>query len=148
MVIPKSLIQPPRTGTLSMELACIWFQVGTAMKVIGLNGEAGICAVSHVELEHRPEPDHARRGAELVLVRNLKVKIVPTSPNVSFTCQAFKFISYSGPRVFLNIPEEHTMSSTNDYVATGLAVPMHFRLYFEDKIIHLNYILRNILTNR
>ena len=104
--------------------------------------------MSHVELEHRPEPDHARRGAELVLVRHLKVKIVPTSPNVSFTCQAFKFISNSGTRVFLNIPEEHPISTTTDYVATGLTVPMHFRLSFEDKIIHLNYILRNIFTNR
>ena len=102
----------------------------------------------HVELEHRPEPEHARRGAEHVRVRNLKVEAVPTSPNVSFTCHAFKFTSYSGNRVFLNIPEEHPMSSTTDYVATGLTVPMHFRLSFEDKIIHLNYILRNILTNR
>ena len=104
--------------------------------------------MSHVELEHRPEPDHARRGAEPVLVRNLKVKAVPTSPNVSFTSHAFKFTSYSGNRVFLNIPEEHPMSSTTDYVATDLTVPMHFRLSFEDKIIHLNYILRNIFTNR
>ena len=98
--------------------------------------------MSHVELEHRPEPEHARRGAEPVLVRILKVEAVPTSLNVSFTCHAFKFTSYSGNRVFLNIPEEHPMSSTTDYVATGLTVPMHFRLSFEDKIIHLNYILR------
>ena len=96
----------------------------------------------HVELEHRPEPEHVRRGAEPVLVRNLKVEAVPTRPNVSFTCHAFTLISYSGNRVFLNIPEEHPMSSTTDYVATGLTVPMHFRLSFEDKIIHLNYILR------
>ena len=39
------------------------------------------------------------------------------------------------------------MSSATDYVATDLTVPMHFRLSFEEKIIHLNYILRNIFTN-
>ena len=39
------------------------------------------------------------------------------------------------------------MSSATDYVATDLTVPMHFRLSFEEKIIHLNYFLRNIFTN-
>ena len=98
----------------------------------------------HVELEHRPEPDHALREAEPVLVRHLKVKAVPTSPNVSFTCHALTFISYSGNRgVFLSIPEEHPMSSATDYVATDLTVPMHFRLSFEEKIIH--FIRRNFL---
>lgn len=53
-----------------------------------MTGEAGILAVLHVELEHRPEPDHALREAEPVLVRHLKVEAVPTSPNVSFTCHA------------------------------------------------------------
>ena len=97
--------------------------------------------MSHVKLEHRLEPDHAWGGAKIVLVRHLKVKVVP-NPNVSFTCHAFKFISYSGPRVFLSIPEEHSITSSNDYVATGLTVPMHFRLAFEEKIIHLIFILR------
>lgn len=44
----------------------------------------------HVELEHSPEPDHALREAEPVLVRHLKVEAVPTSPNVIFTCHALK----------------------------------------------------------
>ena len=44
-------------------------------------------------------------------------------------------ISYSaGP--FLSIPDEKAISFSRNAVASGLTIPKHFRLAFEEEIIH------------
>ena len=75
---------------------------------------------------------------EHVLARHLKAEVVLINPNVSFTFSAFKSNPYSGNRVFLSIPEEHPMDHLTNAVATGLTIPMHFRLTFEEELIHIH----------
>ena len=90
-----------------------------------------------MEPEHRLELGHVLLEVEHVLARHLKVEVVLTNQNVSFTFFAFKSNSYSGNRVFLSIPEEHPMDHLTNAVATDLTIPMHFRLTFEEGLIHI-----------
>ena len=76
MVIPKALIQTSQTGKLSMELACIWYQMGTAI----------IHNISHSKSCVSPYFIFQKfRNSELIVVWNVWMEVVDVSDSSCIT---------------------------------------------------------------